>query len=209
MGLYFRLTLSVVLLLLAPLAQAFTANINPGTRSAYLRVGDGSYSGGFFNAGGTMGNNATINRVSVTVPAAQVGSGTPLAMTTNATQSVSHYDGYTFCNLPAQVYVAAFYRRQNSGSTTGSLTVSTPTVLTNADGDTIPITEISWTTSGNGDTGGQPFPAGTFTGGSQSLIASFTSNVWRESCHTFYYANDELRAAGTYTARATYTLAIP
>jgi len=204
-----RLFFFLLLCCFATTVNAFTANINSGTRSAYLRVGDGSYSGGVFINGGTMGNNPTINTVSVSVPASQVGSGVAQTMTTDATQSISHYDGYAFCNLPNQVYVAAFYRRQNQGSTSGSLTVSTPAFLTNGSGGTIPINQISWTTSGNGDTGGQPFPSGTFTGGSQSLIASFTSNVWRESCHTFTYANSALRAAGVYTARATYTLAIP
>ncbi|MCL4690043.1 MAG: hypothetical protein KJ007_15885, partial [Burkholderiales bacterium] len=40
-------------------------------------------------------NNATINLVSVTVPGAQIGTGTAQAMSSNSTQSTSPYDGFT------------------------------------------------------------------------------------------------------------------
>jgi hypothetical protein len=78
----------------------------------------------------------------------------------------------------------------------------------NATGDTIPFSQISWTSSGIGDAGAQPIPAGTFTGGTQTL-ATFPVNTWRESCHTFSYANAASVASGTYTGRATYTLSAP
>ena len=68
--------------------------------------------------------------------------------------------------------------------------------------------KISWTSSGNGDAGVQPFPAGAFTGGTQTL-ATLLRNTWAESCHSFRYANTAIPAAGTYNARATYTLATP
>jgi hypothetical protein len=80
--------------------------------------------------------------------------------------------------------------------------------LTNAGGNTIPFTQISWTSSGNSDTGAQPFPAGTFVGGTQT-IGTINRNQWAESCHTFSYANTNFRAAGTYTGRVTYTLSAP
>src|SRR3546814_2320549 len=85
------------------------------------------------------------------------------------------------------------------------LTVTAPANLTNANGDTIPFSQISWTSSGNGDTGAQPFPAGTFSGGVQTL-ANWPVNTWRESCHTFSYGNDAIVPAGTYSGRVTYTL---
>src|SRR3546814_9095431 len=88
------------------------------------------------------------------------------------------------------------------------LTVTAPANLTNANGDTIPFSQISWTSSGNGDTGAQPFPAGTFSGGVQTL-ANWPVNTWRESCHTFSYGNDAIVPAGTYNGRVTYTLTVP
>src|SRR3546814_19692534 len=57
--------------------------------------------------------------------------------------------------------------RGNHKDGDGMLTVTAPANLTNANGDTIPFSQISWTSSGNGDTGAQPFPAGTFRGGVQ------------------------------------------
>jgi len=85
---------------------------------------------------------------------------------------------------------------------------SVPTNLVNGSGNTIPFSQISWTSSGNGDTGAQPFPAGTFAPGTQT-IGNIARNQWAESCHTFRYANANVVAAGTYTGRVTYTLTTP
>ena len=202
-----RALLAAVLALAAGSAIAFTANIGTGTRAIYLQVGNGSFTG-TYSAGGTPGSNATVNLVSVTVPAAQVGSGTAQAMTSNSTQANSFYDNFAFCNPPAQVYIGGFYRLP---TTTGTATLSVTTSaanLTNAGGDTIPFSQISWSSSGNSDTGAEPIPAGAFTGATQTL-ASFPVNTWRESCHTFSYANAGTVASGTYTGRATYTLSAP
>ena len=186
---------------------AFTANIGTGTRAIYLQVGNGSFTG-TYSGGGTPKNNATINVVSVAVPAAQVGSGTAQAMTSDSTQAASFYDNYSFCNPPGQIYIGGFFRLPgNSGTATLSVTTSSAN-LTNATGDTIPFSQISWTSSGNGDTGAEPIPGGTFTGGTQTLT-TFPVNTWRESCHTFSYANAASVASGTYTGRATYTLSAP
>ena len=189
-------------------ARAFTVNITAANPKAiYLQVGVGTFTGGNYNAGGTPGNNATINNVSVAVPAAAVGTGAAQAMTTNSAQAISFYDGFTFCNTPAQLYIGGFYRNTtNTGAAT--LTATSPANLINGTGDTIPFTQISWTSSGNGDAGAQPFPAGTFVGGLQT-IGTISRNQWAESCHTFSYANTNVRAAGTYTGRVTYTLSSP
>lgn len=194
---------------LMPAAQAFVVSINPAfTPSVYLRVGDGVYTGTFIG-GGTPGNGGPVNRVSVTVPGASLGSGTALTMTGNATQANSNYDNFPFCNVPAQIYVGGYNRGSFfGGGGNGVLTVTAPTSLTNASGNTIPFSQISWTSSGNGDSGGQPFPAGTFSGGVQT-VGNFPINTWRESCHTFRYANSNLVAAGTYNGRVTYTLTVP
>ena len=188
-------------------ACAFSVNIGTGTRAIYLQVGNGSFTG-TYSGGGTPGNNATVNRVTVTVPANVLGTGAAQQMTSNSTQAVSYYDNYNFCNPPIQVYVGGFFRLPG---TTGTATLSVTTSaanLVNATGDTIPFSQVSWTSTGNGDTGAEVIPGGTFTGGTQTL-ATFGVNTWNESCHTFSYANAASVAAGTYTGRATYTLSAP
>ncbi|HEX7803043.1 MAG TPA: hypothetical protein VF471_09830 [Pseudoxanthomonas sp.] len=189
-------------------AQAFTVNITNGlTPSVYLRVGNGVYTG-TFSSNGTPGSGGGINLVSVTVPAAQLGNGTALPMTGNGTQPNSNYDGFAFCNVPAEIYVGGFNRGGLLSGGTGTLSVTAPASLTTVAGDSIPFSQITWTSSGNGDTGAQPFPAGAFTGGTQTL-ASFPVNTWRESCHSFSYRNNNMVAAGVYNGRVTYTLTVP
>lgn len=208
-----RVTLSAcaALLACAPSISAYTVNIAPRSpRTIYLQVGVGAFTGGNYNSGGTPATNATINVVSVTVPAAQVGNGTAQAMTTNSTASLSFLDSFAFCNVPGQLYIGGFYRSTSAsaGSATATLTATSPANLVNGGGQTIPFSQIRWTSSGNGDTGGQPFPAGTFVGGSQT-IGTIRRNQWAESCHSFSYINAAVRAAGTYTGRVTYTLTAP
>jgi hypothetical protein len=155
-------------------------------------------------------SNATINTVSVSVPAAQLGTGVAQAMTSNSTQAQSPYDGFTVCTPPAQVYVGAAYQRQsttNPGAAT--LQVNSPANLTSAAGDAIPMSQISWTVSSlGGDANPTIIPAGTFAGATQ-FLASVTQGTMIENCHTFAYANTAIRAAGTYSGQVTYTLSVP
>lgn len=194
----------LALAMLSTSAQAYTITITAGTRAIYLQVGAGGYVG-FYNAGGTPGNNTTINVVSVTVPAASVGNGTAQAMTSNSTVAQSPIDGFAFCTPPSQVYIGA-WSRPGSGSGVATLTVTTPANLTSGT-NSVPFSQISWVMSGNGDTVFQ-FPNGTFTSGTQTL-ATFPANTWKEQCMRFTYANTVIPAAGTYTGRATYTLSLP
>lgn len=188
-------------------ASGYSVNITAGTRALYLQVGNGSFTG-TYSGGGTPGNNATINTVSVAVPANAVGSGVAQQMTSNSGAAASFYDNFTFCSPPVQVYVGGFYRRPGAvGTATLSVTTSAAN-LVNATGDTIPFSQISWTSTGIGDAGVEVIPGGTFTGGTQTL-ATFNGNTWNESCHTFSYANTSSVASGTYTGRATYTLSAP
>lgn len=186
-------------------AHAFTVTINPGWQALYLRVGNGVFSGNY-SSGGSPGNGGGINTVSVTVPSASLGNGTPQGMTGNATQLNSNYDGFAFCNA-GQIYIGGFYRAWISFNN-ATLTVTAPDDLTSAAGDRIPFSQISWTSSGNQDSGAQPVPSGSFSGGQQTL-ASFPVNSWRESCMSFRYANSNVVAAGQYNGRVTYTLASP
>jgi hypothetical protein len=182
-------------------AQAWTLTLAAASRRVFLQVGDGN-----LNA-----NNATVNQVSVTVPANQLGTGAAQQMTSNSTQSTSPVDNFTVCVPPIQVYVGGSYQRSNAanGPATALLQVTSPANLTSAAGDVIPFTQISWTTSAlGGDTTPNVIPAGTFTGGTQTLT-TIPANRYIENCHTFSYANAALRAAGTYDGRVTYTLSTP
>lgn len=191
------------------LASAYTVNITAGNpRAIYLQLGVGGFTG-TYKGGGTPGNNTTVNLVSVTVPAAAVGTGAAQAMTTNSTVGASSLDGFVFCNTPAQLYIGGFYRFNNNATgAAATLTATSPANLLSTTGDTIPFTQISWTSSGNSDSSAQPFPAGAFTGATQT-IGTIQRNQWAESCHTFSYANSAIRAAGTYNGRVTYTLTAP
>jgi hypothetical protein len=203
---------SAVLLAGATVAHAYTVSIAPRTpRTIYLQVGVGSFTGGNYNSGGSPATNSTINRVSVTVPVAQVGNGTAQTMTTDSTASASLLDSFAFCNLPNQLYVGGFFRSTSAtaGSATATLQASVPASLVNAGGQAIPFSRISWTSAGNGDTGAQPFPAGTFVNGGTQTIGTISRNQWAESCHTFTYANTSVVSAGTYAGRVTYTLSAP
>ena len=188
-------------------ALAYSVNIGTGTRAIYLQVGNGSFTG-TYSGGGTPGTNATVNKVTVTVPANVLGTGAAQQMSSDSAQAVSYYDNFAFCNPPIQVYVGGFFRLPGAaGTATLSVTTSAAN-LVNATGDTIPFSQISWTSTGNGDAGVEVIPGGTFTGGTQTL-ATFGVNTWNESCHTFSYKNTASVAAGTYTGRATYTLSAP
>jgi hypothetical protein len=189
-------------------ANAFTVNISAGSpRVIYLQIGVGSFSGFYSSGGSPVTANPTVNVVSVTVPAATVGSGTAQAMSSNTGSTNSFYDNFTFCSA-GQLYVGGFYRRTNNSAGTATLTATSSNPLTNAAGDSIPFTEIRWTSSGIGDSGAQPFPAGTFNGGTQT-IGTINRNQWAESCHTFSYRNTAIVPAGTFTGRVTYTLTAP
>ncbi|MBS0578282.1 MAG: hypothetical protein JSR36_03360 [Proteobacteria bacterium] len=193
-------------------ASAFTVAISSGSpRTVYLQVGVGSFNGQY-DSGGTPLNNATVNKVSVTVPANVLGNGTAQAMTTDSTAANSFYDGYTYCNVPAQLYIGGFYRNTNNGGGSVSVTATVPLSLVNAAGDKLPFSSISWTTGGNGplgDSTGQPFTAGTFTAGGVQTVGTIAVNHWAESCWTFSFANNTVSPAGTYTGRVLYTLTAP
>lgn len=186
-------------------AGAWVLTISSGPRAAFLQVGNGSYIG-TYQSDGTPQNNTTVNIVSVTVPANAVGRGTSQAMTSNSTQSTSFYDGFAVCNPPTQVYVGGWLRTPRSNGT-AVLSVTSPAVLTSSTGATIPFTQISWTSTANGDST-PDIPAGTFNGGTLAL-RNIAAGTWVENCHSFFYANTAVVRAGTYTGQVTYTLVMP
>ena len=207
-GLSWRHALFAITVSIALPAEAFVVEITPAKRAIYLQVGTGSFSGSFA-AGGTPVDNPTVNVVSVTVPSAALLSGADQQMTSNSTQAISFYDGRIFCAPPDQVYIGGFFRRQGRPPQSAVLSVTVPPALVSAAGDTIPFSQIRWTSSGIGDAAdAQSIPAGTFVAGGTQFLADLFRNTWRESCLTFFYAN-EPAAAGTYEGRVTYTLTAP
>ena len=186
-------------------AHAFVVRITPPPRSLFLQVGTGTMTGGSFNSGGTPGDNATINSVSVTVPAASVGAGV-LNMATDSTVTDSSYNNRAFCSVPAEVYVGGFYRAPGP-PTNATLSVTSPAVLSNGAGDTLAFNTISWVSGGIGDSPAT-LASGTFSGSPQTLYIAARS-TWFESCLAFNYANAALAPSGTFTGRVTYTLTAP
>jgi hypothetical protein len=190
-------------------ASAYTATLTAASpETIYLQVGVGSFTGDYID-GGQPEKNTTINTVSATVAANVLGSGAAQAMTTNSTATESFWDGFTYCSVPAQLYIGGFYRTTGATTAAATVTATVPTALTNATGNTIAFSQIKWTSSGNGDTGAEPFPAGTFVHGGVQNVGSMASNTWNESCWTFSYLNSTVPPAGTYTGVVLYTLSTP
>lgn len=177
-------------------AQAWVLTVTPGARAVYLQVGNGT----------ANTNNATVNVVNVSVPAGAIGNGIAQVMTSDSTQANSFFDNFAVCNPPAQVYVGGFYRQPSTTATVAVLQVTSPANLLSG-ADTIAFSQISWTSTANGNAGAD-IPAGTFNGGTQ-VLRNITSNTWVENCHTFSYANTNVVAAGIYAGRVTYTLTAP
>ena len=177
-------------------ADAWVLTVTPGARRVYLAVGNAT----------TDAANATINLVSVTVPANVVGTGTAQAMTSNSTQANSPFDGYNVCVPPNQVYIGGYLREPTTTANVARLQVTTPATLTSG-ADTLPFTEISWTSTALGNPAAD-IPAGTYNGATL-FLRNIASNTYVENCHTFTYANTNLVAAGVYNGRATYTLTSP
>lgn len=177
-------------------ARAWVLTVNPGPKTIYLQVGNGTKNTA----------DSAVNLVSVTVPAAQLGNGIGLAMTSDSTAAISFYDNYAVCNPPQQVYVGGYLQAPNNSAAAAVLQVTTPSILTSG-ADTLAFTAISWTSTANGNSTAD-IPAGSFTGGTQ-LLRNIAPNNWVENCLSFTYANAGVVAAGTYQGRATYTLSAP
>ena len=177
--------------------NAWVVIVAPASRAIYLQVGVGT----------ANANNATVNTVSLVVPAAVVGTGVAQAMTSDSTQANSFFDGFAVCNPPAQVYVGGFYRLPAIDATTAVLQVTTPANLVSGS-DNISFSQISWTSTANGNATAD-IPAGTFISGGTLFLRNIAANNWVENCHTFSYANTVVPASGVFTGRALYTLTSP
>lgn len=189
----------LALLASSPLAQAWVLAVSPGPRTVYLAVGNAT----------TDADNATINLVTTTLLAADVGSGVAKLMTSNSTQANSPFDGFTVCVPGAgEVYVGGYFRMPTTSTATAVLQVTTPAGLTSG-ANTIAFSQISWTSTSIGNAGAADIPAGSFVSGGTRFLRNFAANSYVENCHAFSYANATPVAAGTYAGRATYTLTAP
>jgi hypothetical protein len=179
-------------------AQAWVLSVTPGARAVYLAVGNATQNSA----------NATVNLVSVNVPANAVGTGQTQVMQTNSTQANSPFDNYNVC-VPSsgQVYIGGFFRLPAASTTTAVLQVSTPAGLTSGM-NSIPFNQISWTSTALGNANAD-IPAGTFPSGGTLVLRNFAANSYVENCHTFQYANTVIAPAGQYDGIATYTLTAP
>lgn len=142
------------------------------------------------------------------MPAANAGNGSAQVMSSDSTQAASPFDGYIVCNPPGQVYVGGSYRQPNSttGAASATLQVTTPANLTSGS-DTIPFSQICWTSTANGNPTAD-IPAGTFNGGTL-FLANIGRNTLVENCFTFSYGNSAVVPSGTFTGRAVFTLSVP
>ena len=159
-------------LLLLPLSlfthrgYATTITVAPGSRAILVQIG---------TAGGT------IDKVTFTLTAANVGSGTPVVGTPGV-----------LINVAARDTVAR----------TIQVVADSSAPLVNG-ASTLSFNQISWTAS---DT---DIPAGTFSGAAGQLIVTFPVNFQLFNTHTFRYANTQVLQPGTYTGRITYTITMP
>ncbi len=190
-------------------AWGFTATLSPASpQTIYLQVGVGSFTNDYIY-GGQPQRNAAVNSVSVSVAATALGNGTAQPMTTDSTATQSYWDGYTYCSVPGQVYIGGFFRTTGATTSPAQVSATVPAALTDASGDSLPFSRISWTSSGNGDTGTEVFPGGTFVNGGTQTVGTMSSNTWNESCWTFSLANVGIPAAGSYSGTVLYTMTAP
>jgi len=204
-----RGVLAAVSVFMAAPAFAYTATLTPAApQEIYLQVGVGAFTKDYID-GGQPEQNTTINSETVSVPPAAIGNKTAQAMTTNSTATQSYWDGYTYCSVPGQLYIGGFFRTTGATTAAAQVNATVPASLVDSTGDTIPFSTISWTSSGNGDAGAEPFPAGTFVNGGVQNVGSMASNTWNESCWTFSYSNTTVPRVGTYTGVVLYTMTAP
>lgn len=178
-------------------AHAWVLVIEPGPRSLFLQIGDGS----------ARADNPRVNLIRGGPSAPRVGDAVPVPLSSDSGQARSSYDGRPVCAPPAQVYIAAAYRRPGaSAAHSAQLQVASPPFLSSGDAQ-LPIGAIAWASADTGNPATH-IPSGSFAGGSQAL-QSVRANRWLEDCLRFTYANAQVLPAGTYRGRVVYQLSAP
>lgn len=126
----------------------------------------------------------TVDTVTFSVPSGTLGNGQPIPGT------------------PA-VEVEARYRSPPPKFVPAQLTVDSSQPLQTAS-DQIPFTEFYWKSSNPSE-----IPSGRFTGSASQLITEIPPPQRHTATLTFFFDNDVVFGAGTYTGNVTYTLAQP
>lgn len=158
-------------------------------KTLYIRIGTGT----------NLANNATIDAINFSVPAANVGNGTAVAGT-----------GGDLTNGTVTARVIG-----NNGAITLGSTTTGP--LSNGAGDTISYTKIATAVAAN--TSATPLAAPALADGATTNIA-LTPNIGAKVTNldarwTYTYLNDTVPAPGTYggvninAGRVTYTASMP
>jgi hypothetical protein len=144
---------------------------------------------------------ATVDTKSVTI-SATVSAAAKLTVST-ATLTFPNSDPDTVPSISATeggVNITAKARTTGAGSVT--LTLLAGTDLTSG-GDTIPISNLTWTATGAG------FVAGTMNKTTAQSVAAWTGSGSWTGTQTFAMTNSWSYTTGTYSATATYTLTAP
>jgi len=131
---------------------------------------------------GSGGKN--VSTVTFDVPVANTGDGTPVA-------------GSRPINMQLEI------RSPASNPLVGYLTADSSLPLSNGAGNSIPLTDISWTSKDGS------IPSGTFSGISNQLLGSFTSPARISDMHRYSFANDTLYDPGIYSGQIIYTWSAP
>jgi len=179
---YFRTLLILLGVILLP-AQARAIQVQVGITNpfVYIQIGHGQI-GVLGLLGAPVG---LIDEISFAFPAGvQPGDGTPISGTPVMPVAVLAFSG--------------------GGQANFRVTINSATPLINGAGDTLPFSDISWTT-GDGD-----LNAGSFNDTANQLWQQFNFNFPRGrgviDFLTFSYANDQIYQSGTYTGRVIYTI---
>ena len=140
-------------------------------------------------------SNPTTDTVRFTVRGDRVGDGTSVAGLENGTRADSLIDASA--RAPVSNSRTAVWTLDSSQP----LTCSTPATCGST---TIPMTKFRWTVAG-----GTEIASGTFSGAANQALYSFQNTRYVSVYKTFYYINDEIVPAGTYTGRVVYTVSMP
>ena len=103
---------------------------------------------------------------------------------------------------PTEGIVSITAKAKTGAASVVTLTLNAGTNLTSG-GDTIAISNITWTAGGDG------FVAGTMAVSAEVPVASWTGSGNRSGTQTFAMVNSWAYTPGSYSASATYTLTAP
>ena len=173
-------TIAALWLVADPATQAATSVIANG--SAEIYVGAGS-------------SNFSVDTVRFQVPGANVGDGTPVQGLENGVQ--------------ASVLIDAQARAPLRNSRTAIWTVDSSQPLRCATPATcgataIPMSKLRWSV-----TDGNEIADGRFSDSPNQPLATFLNSRYVYVFKRFFFVNDEVYPAGTYTGRVVYTLSMP